>query len=179
MASRSEPGQVVLGVRPDSSAFGYAFVVVTGQRVRVPDAGVVRARRAYASGADPAASAVRAGRELAGLLRVVASRERVDCVVAPAFVVEPRMASARLVSEARAWGQVDVLAEALGARVVVVPPGDVQIGVDAAKREFGEEPWAAELGGGRLEGVSAAAWVALAAALSAVRTGRVALGGAA
>lgn len=167
---------VVLGVRPDAHAFGYAFVKSRGGQLRVLDVGVIRARGAYGGTTDPGASVVRQGRELAGLLRVVASRERVSVIAAPAFVVPSARARPESIADvSRAWGHVDLLAEAMGVRVVVVPPADVAALVPALQEQHAKAEWVSELGSGeRLSGVAVGGWVALGAAQLACTSGRVA-----
>lgn len=169
------PEQIVMGVRPDAHAFGYAFVSMSPRGLRVMDAGVLRARGSYGGSADPATSVLRQGRELAGLLRVVANRERVSAIAAPAFVAPARARAESIADVSRAWGQVDLLAEAMGVRIVVVPPTDVAALVPELQQQHSDAEWVGELGTGeRLAGVAVGAWVALGAAHLACSSGRIA-----
>lgn len=167
---------VVLGVRPDAHAFGYAFVAHrAGTSTRLIDAGVIRARGAYGGSRDPAASLVRQGRELAGLLRVVANRERVGVIAAPAFVVDTGRATnvTRISELSRGWGQLDLLGEAMGVQIVVVPPTDITSALPTLRGRHGKGAWLAELSGDRLKALAEHAWVAIGAAEVACSSGRV------
>lgn len=163
---------VVMGVRPNVHAFGYAFVAF-GTRTRLLDAGVIRARSAYGGAGDMGASYVRQGRELAGLLRVVANRERVAIIAAPALVLEKRPNVVRLAEDSRGWGQVDLLGEAMGVPVVTVPPDDITGALPALRERHGKGDWLEELTGDRLTTLAEHAWMAIGAAEVACSSGRV------
>lgn len=162
----------VLGVRPHVHAFGYAFLRITKGREHLVDAGVLRARAKW--GADEATSQLKQGQDLAGLLRVIAQREDVVAICAPAFAVDGHRSKSELADESRAWGQVDLLAEVLRVPIVMIAAKDIEEHhAECAKRHAGTWQQKEEFAGLRLAGLMQHAWSAIGAATVASSSGRL------
>lgn len=162
----------VLGVRPHVHAFGYAFLRFAKGRELLIDAGVLRARAKW--GADEATSALKQGRDLAGLLRVIAQREEVVAICAPAFDVDRNRSKTELADESRAWGQVDLLAEVLRVPVVMIAVKDIDgQHAECTKKHAGPWQQKEEFAGLRLAGLMQHAWSAIGAATVASSSGRL------
>jgi hypothetical protein len=166
--------RTVLGVRPNVHLFGYAFVRFPKRGGEVVlEAGLLRARAKWGQ-AGQAESQVKQGRDLAGLLRIVAQREDIVAICAPTLTTGGR-SKEELADDSRAWGQVDLLAEVLRVPVVVVASDYIEECMPVLIERHRAGAWLAqeEFSGIRKRELVRHTWSAVGAAIAAASSGRL------
>lgn len=166
--------RTVLGVKPNLHLFGYAFVRFPKRGGEVVlDAGLLRARAKWGQ-AGQAESQIKQGRDLAGLLRIVAQREDIIAICAPTLTTGGRSKD-ELTDDSRAWGQVDLLAEVLRVPVVVVAANYIEECMPLLIQRHSNGAWLSqeEFAGTRKRELVRHTWSAIGAAIGAASTGRL------